>query len=254
MGAVALHHEAAGPEDAPVLVLGGSLGTTLAMWDPLLPLLTDRLRVVRYDARGHGRSPVPAGPYAIGDLGEDVVALLDTLGVERAHFAGLSIGGMVGQWLGVHAGDRFDTLTLMCTASHLDAGFAERAAAVREAGSVAPLAETIVARWLTPEHAAAHPEQRDWLLGMLAATPADGYAACCDAIGSMDFRDDLGSIGTPTLVISAADDPSIPPEHQRALAAAIPGARLETIGPAAHLVAVERPEAVARVLLDHAGA
>lgn len=251
---VALHHRIDGPADAPVLLLGGSLGTTLAMWDPLLPLLTDRLRVVRYDARGHGQSPVPAGPYSIGDLGDDVIALLDTVGVERAHFGGLSIGGMVGQWLGVHAADRFDSLTLMCTASYLDAGFAERAATVREAGSVAPLADAVIARWLTPDHAAAHPEQRDWLLEMLIATPAGGYAACCDAIGSMDLREDLASISTPTLVISAANDPSIPPEHQRALADAIPGARLETIEPAAHVVAVERPEAVAALILDHVGA
>jgi 3-oxoadipate enol-lactonase len=252
VSAVALHHDVSGPEGAPVLVLGGSLGTRLTMWDPLLPLLTDRLRVVRIDWRGHGSSPVPPGPYAMSDLGQDVVALLDRLGLERVHYGGLSIGGMVGTWLGANAPERFDTLTLMCSTLHVNGGsFAERAETVRQAGSVEPLADTVVGRWLTPDYAASHRQMRDWLRAMLADSPPEGYAGCCEAIGAMDLRADAGRITARTLVISGAQDPSIPPEHQRAQAAAIPGARLAVVDPAAHLVAVERPDAVARLVLEH---
>jgi 3-oxoadipate enol-lactonase len=248
---VALHHEVSGPEGAPVLLLAGSLGTTLGMWDPILPLLDERLRIVRVDLRGHGRSPVPPGPYAMADLGGDVVALLDRLGLERASFGGLSIGGMVGMWLGAHAPERIDRLVLMCTAAHLDAGFADRAKAVRDAGSVEPLADTVVERWLTPPYAAAHPEVRDRLRGMLAASPAEGYAGCAEAIGAMDLREDLRRITAPTLVVSAAEDPSTPPPLQEAIAGAIGGSHLAVVARAAHLAAVERPDEVARLVLDH---
>jgi 3-oxoadipate enol-lactonase len=252
MTAVDVHAEAIGPEDAPVLVLGGSLGTTLAMWDRVAPLLAEHLRVVRYDGRGHGRSPVPDGPYAIADLGEDVVTLLDRLGVERASYCGLSIGGMVAQWLGAHAGDRLDRLVVCCSASYVpDLGWDDRAAAVREAGGTAPLAEAVVGRWLTPAFAAERPELREWLLEMLLASPAEGYAACCEAIGGMDLREDRTRIGAPTLVIGAEQDPSLPVEHAREIAAAIPGARLEVLDPGAHLVPVERPDDVATLILDH---
>ena len=252
MSAVELHHEASGAEGAPVLVLYGSLGTTLAMWEPLAPLLSERMRLVRVDGRGHGRSPEPPGPYAIEDLGQDVLALLDRLGLDRVAFAGLSIGGMVGQWLGIDAPDRVSSLVLMCTGSFLgDAGFDDRARTVREAGSVEPLADTVIARWLTPGFAERRPEVRDWLRAMLVASPAEGYAASCEAIAGMDFRADRIRITAPTLVVSGAQDPSIPPEHQAELAGAIPGARLETLDPAAHLASVERPDEVAQLILDH---
>ena len=252
MTAVDLHYEESGPEGAPVLVLYGSLGTTLGMWDRVAPQLGERLRVVGVDGRGHGRSPVPDGPYTMADLGGDVVRVLDRLGVERASFAGLSIGGMVGQWLGAHAADRIDRLVLMCTGSHLpDGGFTERARTVREAGGTSALAPGVVERWLTPAFAADRPELRDWLLEMLVASPAEGYAGCCEAIGSMDLRDDRTRITAPTLVIGAAQDPSIPPEHSRAIADAVPGARLAVLDPGAHLVAVERPDDVVALVLGH---
>src|SRR4051812_39232558 len=121
------------------------------MWDRMAPQLAERLRVIRVDARGHGRSPVPDGPYEIADLGADVVALLDRLELDRASFCGLSIGGMVGQWLGAHAPERIDHLVLCCTGSHLpDGGFTERAGAVRAAGGTHRIAETVIERWLTP--------------------------------------------------------------------------------------------------------
>lgn len=247
-----LHREVLGPEGAPPLLMGGSLGTTLRMWDAQRPLC-ERLRLVPFDHRGHGRSPVPPAPYELADLGRDVVELMDTLGLERASYCGLSIGGMVGMWLGAHAAERIDRLILLCTSAHMPPASAwqERVRAVREAGSVEPIADTVVERWLTPQYAAARPEVRGELRAMLVATPAEGYVGCCQAIERMDLRDALSAIEPPTLVVSGSQDPSTPPVEQELIAAAIPGARHEVVGPAAHLAAVEQPEAVNRLILEH---
>jgi 3-oxoadipate enol-lactonase len=250
-----LHSEITGPADAPVLVMGGSLGTSLEMWDGQLAL-AERFRLVRLDHRGHGRSPVPPGPYEIEDLARDVLALLDALEIERASYGGLSIGGMVGMWLGANAPERIERLVLLCTSAHLPpaSGWQERAAAVREAGTVEVIADAVVERWLTPGFAAEHPELRAELRAMLVATDPEGYAASCGAIERMDLRAELARISAPTLVISAADDPATPPEHQALIAGSIAGARLATVTPAAHLAAVERPEAVNELIAAHLGA
>jgi 3-oxoadipate enol-lactonase len=249
-----LHHEIAGPDDAPALLLGGSLGTTLAMWDGQLPL-AEQQRLVRFDHRGHGGSPVVGGPgfYEIADLGRDVLALLDALGLEHTAFCGLSLGGMVGMWLAAEAPERVDKLVLMCTSAHMPPAsfWRERAAAVRAAGAVEAIADGVVERWLTPGFSAAHPEARARLRAMLAGIDPNGYAACCGAIERMDLRPLLPRISAPTLVISGADDRAAPIEHQRAIAAAIPAARHEVVGPAAHIAAVEQPEAVNRLILEH---
>jgi 3-oxoadipate enol-lactonase len=234
-----------GPDDAPVLVLGPSLGTSTAVWDPNVAALSARFRVVRYDHRGQGESPVPPGPYEIADLGRDVLALLDRLGIERAAVGGVSLGGMVALWLGANAPERVRGVLAMCTSAHIpDAPWAERAAAVREAGSVEPIAAGVVQNWLTPAYARERPEVREWLRGLLASSPPDGYAWCCEAIARMDLRGDLPNIQAPTLVVSGRDDPSTPPEHQRLIADAIPGARLEHIEHAAHLANVEHARTV----------
>ena len=248
----ALHHEIAGPLDAPVLLMGGSLGTTLRMWEWQLPLAA-RLRLVRFDHRGHGRSPVPTGPYEIGDLARDVLKLMDVLGLERASYCGLSLGGMVGMWLGANAPERVDRLVLMCTSPYMPppSAWAERARVVGAAGSVEPIADAVLARWLTPDFARTHPEVRETLRGMLVETPAEGYAACCGAIERLDLRADLGRIASPTLVIWGADDPSSPPEQLQLIADSIPDARHETIGAAAHLAGVAQPEAVNDLILEH---
>jgi 3-oxoadipate enol-lactonase len=247
-----LHHEISGADGAPVLLMGGSLGTTLEMWDGQLPL-AERLRLVRHDHRGHGASPVPPAPYEIADLGRDVLALMDSLGIERASYCGSSIGGMVGIWLGANAPQRVARLVLICTSAHMPPASAwrERAAAVLEAGSPEVVADGVVERWLTPDYAAQHAGVRADLRAMLAATAADGYAACCGAIERMDLREDLPDVTAPTLVISGSDDPATPLEHQRLIAAAIPGARHEIVGPAAHMAAVQQPEAVNRLILEH---
>jgi 3-oxoadipate enol-lactonase len=250
---VTLHHELDGPDGAPVLLLGSSLGTTTEMWRPLLPELAGRLRVIRYDHRGHGASPVAPGPYEIADLAGDVLALLDRLGLERASFGGVSLGGMVAMWIGANAPERVDRLALCCTSAHMPpaSAWAERAAAVRAAGSAEVVADAVVARWLTPGYAAAHPDVVAWLRRMLVATPAAGYAAGCGAIERMDLRADLARITAPTLVLSGAQDPAAPPEHQRAIAERIAGARHELLAGAAHLASVERAGEVARLMLDH---
>jgi 3-oxoadipate enol-lactonase len=252
-GAVALHRDESGPRDGHVVLLGGSLGTTLAMWDAQVGPLAERLRVVRYDHRGHGGSPIPPGPYSIADLGGDVLALLDTLGVERASYCGLSMGGMVGIWLAQHAPERIERLALLCTSAHLPPpeAWVERAEEVEQAGSTEVVADAVLARWLTPEFAREHPEAGESLRAMLAATSPEGYAGCCRALERMDLRAGLPRIHAPTLVVAGAQDPATPPEHGEAIAAAIPGARFELLSPSAHLCAVERAGDVTALVADH---
>lgn len=251
MSGVAVHHRVDGAADAPALLLINSLGADLSMWDPQVPALAERFRVIRYDARGHGRSPVPPGRYALGDLGRDALDLLDRLGVARAHVCGLSLGGMTAMWLAAHAAPRVDRLVLFCTSALLGppSGWVERAELVR-AGGTGAVAEAVVARWVTPGFAAAHPGEVRRLREMVAATPADGYAGACAAIERMDLRPDLPGIVAPTLVVAGAEDPATPPAHGAAIAAAIPGARLEVVAEAAHLASYEQVETANRLILE----
>lgn len=253
MKAVALDHVESGPPDAPALLLGGSLGTTLEMWDPQVEPLARDHRLIRLDHRGHGASPVPPAPYTIADLGGDVLALFDRLGVERASWCGLSLGGMVGMWLAAHAPERIDRLAVLCTSAHLPQSsiWHDRARTVREARSVAPLADAVLSRWLTPSYADAHPEEVARMRAMLEAAPPEGYAACCEAIAGMDLRADLRRIAAPTLVVAGAEDPSTPPEHGRAIADGVQDGRLVVLPDAAHLASVERPGEVARLVAEH---
>ncbi|MGW4523205.1 3-oxoadipate enol-lactonase [Amycolatopsis sp. NPDC004378] len=254
VGAVRLHRVVEGPEDGPVVVFGGSLGSDLRMWEPqVVPLLERGYRVVRYDTRGHGASPVPPGPYDLDDLGADFLALLDDLEVGTAHFVGLSLGGMTGMWLGVHAPDRIASLALCCTSAKLGPPemWRDRARTVREEGTAA-VAAAGVARWLTPAYAGKHPDRAAYLRSMIAGVPAEGYAACCGAIERIDLLDVLPKITAPTLVIAGAEDPSTPPEgHGDLIAAGIPGARMEVVADAAHLGSYERPEEFTRLILGH---
>jgi 3-oxoadipate enol-lactonase len=240
-----------GPDDAPALLLGPSLGTSTDVWDRNVPALSERFRVVRFDNRGQGRSPEPPGPYEIGDLGRDTVALMDRLGIARAAVGGVSLGGMVAMWMAAHAPERVDRVLPMCTSPYMpQAPWAERAAAVRQANSTEPIADSVVQNWLTPGYASEHPDDREWLRGLLVASPPEGYASCCGAIERMDLREDLRQIDAPALIVSATDDPSTPPEHQRTIAELIPGARLETIPDAAHLANVQHPDTVNRLIID----
>ncbi|WP_088288986.1 3-oxoadipate enol-lactonase [Kineosporia sp. A_224] len=249
-----LGHDVHGPEGAPVVVLGSSLGTDRRMWDPQLEALAQRYRVVRYDHRGHGASEVPAGPYGLADLAQDVLALLDSLGVERFTAGGLSLGGMVSMWLAAHVPDRVEKLALFCTSAYLPPleGWLDRAATVRADGTGA-IADAVVARWFTPGFAAARPEVVAAHRAMVVGTPAEGYAGCCEAIAAMDLRDALAKVTAPALVVATADDPATPQEHARTIAAYLPDdvpTRVEVV-PGAHLGTVESADVCTRLLLEH---
>lgn len=247
---VAIHYTIDGPADAPVLLMSNSLGTSLEMWDPQANALIDEYRVLRYDTRGHGRSSAPPGPYSMAQLGEDMRHLLDHLGVARAHACGLSMGGISAMWLAIHYPERVDRLVLSNTAAWIGpaSNWTERAAAVERNG-VASIAAAVVARWLTPAYAAAHPDHVAALRAMLGAMPAAGYAANCVAVRDSDLRADICRIGAPTLVIAGSADLPTPPADGRFLAARIGAASYVELE-AAHLSNQELPEQFSRLLRE----
>ncbi len=239
-----------GPEDAPVLVLSPSLGTTTSMWAPQVDAFTESFRVLRHDHPGHGGSPPPDGPVSVETIARGVLELLDELSIARASFCGLSLGGMVGMWLGASAGDRVDRLVLCCTGASIGTpeGYRERAEMVRREGvgvTVAGAGE----RWFTPAFRDSAAARR--LLEDLVTISVDGYAACCEAVGDFDFHGKLHRIAPPTLVVAGEDDPVIPPSAGAELAAGIPDATLVTIPGAAHLANVEQPVPFAAAVLSH---
>src|SRR5438094_3849795 len=247
-----LHYRVDGPSSAPVLVLSHALGLSMAMWDPQVAPLSREFRVVRYDHRGHGGSPVPDGPYRIDDLGRDLLHMLDRLALERVSFCGLSLGGMVGLWLGANAPERVDRLVVCCTAARMPRpeDYAERAKVVRAKG-MAAIADTVIGRWFTPAFLTGRPNVVAGIKARLLATPPEGYAATCEALAAMDLREDLPRIAASTLVIAGADDQSTPPERAEEIAQRIRGAELAVIPDAAHLANIEQPEAITKRILDH---
>lgn len=252
MSAVEVEHVVTGRPDGPVVVLSNSLGSTYRMWDAQLPALEQRFRVVRYNTRGHGASPVPRGPYVIDDLADDVVALLDRLGVAHAHIVGLSLGGMTAMRLAVRNPERVDRLVLLCTGAQLTPSSAwnDRAATVRAQGSGA-VAEAVVQRWFTPAYLAGNPGSRRDHETMVAATSAEGYAGCCEAIAVMDQRDDLAMITAPTLAIAGADDPATPPPTLAEIAEGVTDGRLLVVAQSAHLANAEQPEIITPAVIEH---
>jgi 3-oxoadipate enol-lactonase len=249
VGGVGLYHELEGPGGAPVLVLSSSLGTDHRLWDPQLPALAERFRVLRYDMRGHGRSAVPPGPWDVATLGRDVLGLLDHLGVGEVSFCGLSLGGMIGMWLAVNAPERIRRLVLANTAAWLGPpeAWGARVAAV-EKGGTAAIAEDVLGRWFTAAFRTARPEAVEHTRAMLLATPAAGYAAACAAIRDMDQRADVARIRAPALVVAGASDVATPPAAGRFLAGRIPGTRYVELA-AAHLSNVEAAEPFTRAVL-----
>jgi 3-oxoadipate enol-lactonase len=243
---VRLYHRIDGPEGAPVLALANSIGTTLDLWDPQVPAFASTFRVLRYDQLGHGRSEVPPGPYTVELLGRELLALLDSLAVERASFCGLSLGGAVGMWLGANAPERLDRLVLASTSAYFGPPdrWVERALLVRAEGTE-PIADATMERWFTPAFAGVAPYR-----AQLVGTPREGYAACCHALATWDFRAALGSISAPTLVLVGSEDPATPPADAQLIANGIP-ARLTVLPEAAHLLNVEQPEGFNRAVLGH---
>src|SRR3954469_26074150 len=244
---VELFYDLTGPEGAPVVAFSNSIGTTLEMWARQVPALAARYRCVRYDTRGHGRSPVVDRPITIEDLANDLAGLLDALGIEQAHIVGLSLGGMTAQAFGARHPERAQSLVLMTTSAYLPHGWNERAAIVR-ANGMGAIVEAVLARWFTPDFAAVHPEAVEPLRARFLQNDPKGYAACCEAIRDMDLRPSNAALTQPTLIIAGADDPATPVTMMEEIRTRVPQAELVVLPRAAHILAVERPELVNRHL------
>ncbi len=244
-----IHAEIEGPETAPVLMLSNSLGTNLHMWDDQVAPFTKHFRLLRYDRRGHGKSSVPKGPYTMERLGRDVLVVLDGLGIKKINWCGLSMGGMVGQWLGANAGNRVDKLVLSNTSSYFPDknGWNDRLKLVREKG-VASFAPANMERWFTKGFRERSPQIVARVQDMFAATKLDGYLGCGEAVRDMDHRPLLPKIAAPTLVIAGEHDPATPLEGNEYIRAHIPGAKIFVID-AAHLANVEQPKVYADTVL-----
>ncbi|KAF0863319.1 3-oxoadipate enol-lactonase [Pseudomonas sp. LD120] len=241
-----LHYQLEGPEGAPVLVLSNSLGTDLHMWDKQIATFTRHFRVLRMDTRGHGRSLVTEGPYSIQQLGQDVLALLDALDIRRAHFCGLSMGGLIGQWLGINAGERLHKLVVCNTAAKIGdpSIWNPRIETVLRDGQAAMVAlrDASIARWFTEDYAEANPHQAKLITDMLAATSPQGYAANCAAVRDADFREQLAAIKVPTLVIAGSEDAVTPPSGSHFIQQHVAGAEYAEFY-AAHLSNVQAGDA-----------
>jgi 3-oxoadipate enol-lactonase len=238
-GEARIHYALEGQTGMPVLVFSNSLGANYSMWDHQGREFHKMFRVLRYDTRGHGQSSSTPGPYSIEVLAKDVIALLDALDLDRVHFCGLSMGGMIGMWLGINAPKRLHRLLLCNTGARIGTleAWNVRIEAVRKNGmkSIAP---AVVERWFTPAFHQEAPATISAALKMLEEANPDGYAACCAAVRDFDCREHLSGIRTPSLVISGAHDPATPPADGRFIAQQIPGACYAELN-AAHLSNIE---------------
>lgn len=245
-----IHVEVEGPADAPALMLSNSLGTNLHMWDQQAGALAKEFRLIRYDRRGHGKSGVTPGPYNMERLGRDVLAVLDGLGIEKTNWCGLSMGGMVGQWLGANAPERMEKMILSNTSCY----YADkdiwngRIRFVREKG-LAAIVDGNMERWFTKGFRAGSPEAIARMTQMFVATPVDGYVACCEAVRDMDHRDLLPRIKPPVLIIAGKQDPATTVENAEYLRGQISGATMTVID-AAHISNVEQPDLYTKTMLD----
>jgi 3-oxoadipate enol-lactonase len=241
-----------GPADAPVVVLSNSLGTTLEMWEPQMPALSEQFAVLRYDHPGHGSSRGNPNESSIEALARGVLAILDERGIERVSFCGLSLGGGVGQWLAMQRPARIDRLVLACTSARfgLRENWLARAATVRAEG-VEAVADAVLQLWFTPRTHRDAPELVRTYRAMMVSAAREGYAGCCEALADWDPGDELAVIRAPTLVLAGSEDPATPPAQGEVLAGRIPGARLSVLEGAGHLANLEEPEAFNRLLLDH---
>ncbi|MCT8125703.1 3-oxoadipate enol-lactonase [Alishewanella sp. BS5-314] len=245
---VQLYYQTAGDPANPALLLSNSLGTRWQMWQPQLAALTKHFYLISYDSRGHGESDKPAGPYSLTRLGQDALCVLGALGIKKAHFCGISMGGLTGLWLAVYAPERFLKIVVANTAAKIGTkeGWQSRAAAVREQG-LAELAKSAPQRWFTPGFIRKHAALVEQLTDTLAEQDKEGYAACCDALAEADLRADLSRIQLPLLVIAGSADPVTTVADAEAIVQACPSASLVSLK-ASHISNLEQPAAFNRAL------
>lgn len=242
--------EIEGPEGAPALMLSNSLGTDLHMWDPQIPALARKFRVIRYDSRGHGRSIAEAGPYSIAMLGQDALAIMDALALPKTHWLGLSLGGMVGQWLLAHAPARLGRAVLANTSSFMPDARPWNARIVNvQKNGMASVTGAVIERWFTPEFQSRNPAAVERIADMLRLTPTQGYIAACAAVRDMDQRETIRRAGNPTLIIAGTRDPATPPSLCKHIVEAIPDAQYVEFD-TAHLSNIEEPEAFTSAVMN----
>jgi 3-oxoadipate enol-lactonase len=234
-----LHYEFDGPEGAPLILFSNSLGTNLHMWDSQIPTLSEKFRVLRYDSRGHGQSEATPGPYTTESLGKDAIGLLDALHIDRVLFCGLSLGGVIAQWLGINARDHLNAIIISNSAAKIgnDDFWNKRIEKLRQ-GGIEPVASAQLLRWFTEDYVAAQPQVIEKMKQMFVATPVDGYIATCEALRDSDLRASINHIQTPTLVIAGAHDVVTPPADGKFIAVGIPGAQYAELN-ASHLSNIE---------------
>jgi 3-oxoadipate enol-lactonase len=244
-----LHYELSGPPGGTVLVMSSSIGSNLHMWDKVVAPLEKCFRVLRYDSRGHGQSMVSPSPYTIEELGNDLLALLDHLAIDIVHLCGLSLGGLVAMWIGIHAPLRVRRIVLASTAARIGtpAGWEQRIASVRHSG-MDTLALSTIERWFTCAYREKHPDEMKAIHQMISATSVEGYIGCCEVLRNTDLRSDLSAIEAQLLVISGTHDPATPPSDGHALQSFLRHARYAELD-ASHLSAWEKPEEFAEAVL-----
>ena len=245
-----ISYEVGGPAEGPVLLLINSIASTRELWARQVPAFTSRHRVIRYDARGHGRSSAPAGDYTVEQLGRDALAILDDAGAGTAHVCGISLGGLTAQWLAVHAGQRVRSLIVANTAARIGTAesWTERMALVREQGMSA-VAEMTIPRWFSPEFRERDPDTVRTFRTMIQACPVSGYLGCCAALRDADLREAIAAIRCPTLVIAADGDATTPADGLAFIRDRVPGAGMVTM-PSRHLSNIECAEAFTSSVLD----
>ncbi|MCB5177078.1 3-oxoadipate enol-lactonase [Microvirga lenta] len=249
---IVLHHQVLGRAGGPTLVFVNSLGSDFRIWQEVVPAFLDRFQVVLYDKRGHGLSDAPPAPYTMDDHVDDLLALLDILGIGRASLVGLSVGGMIAQRMAVRVPDRVQSLTLCCTAAKIGTSetWVDRIAAVEKNG-LESIVGNVLERWFTAEFRRSRADECAGWRNMLVRTPVHGYAGTCAAIRDADLTVDAGRIAVPTLCVAGDQDGSTPPDIVRRTAELIPDARFELIEPAGHIPCVEQPVVLSRLIGQH---
>lgn len=253
LNGIDINFAVSGPETAPAVVLHHPIGGALSFWDILAAELDKRYRVVRLDARGHGETSAPAGAYTFDMLTADVIALMDHLGLDKVRFVGLSMGGMIGQYLGINHADRLHALCLAATTCQTPPEarplWEDRIRTVGAEGYTQQMVDVALQRWLAPTTFASRPDLVAKFRTYLTSTPPQGYVGWCHAIRDLALADKLKAITTPTLVIAGKEDPAAPPAAAELIASRIPGAELAIVPGAAHMINVEAPDAFHKLVI-----